>query len=167
MPSWIIRRVWGMMVIEWLLFFVGLAVAFYIISRPISRFPRAYYEGKDHFYWLGLLLENDPRNDQQAVAALCHMLLDEEYEQQSQIRSMIVGGLGSAGPRATAAIPTLETMLEHEQDPKLRKQVREALHRIAPNQFPTPAPESSRSSWPADGSVQECSAFADAVIGAM
>ena len=152
MASWSSRRVCGRPVTEWVIeLLVGVAaiiVAFYILSRP-ARFPRAYYDGKDQFQWIKLLLDqNDRSSDEEAVTALCHMLLDEKAEHRI-IRSTILGGLGSAGPRAKAAIPTLEIMLDKQQDQTLRDTVRDALHRIAPDEFPPPAPQLSRNSPPA------------------
>jgi prepilin-type N-terminal cleavage/methylation domain-containing protein len=98
---------------------------------------RAYYEGKDQFYWMTQLHEKDASKHEEAVTALSHILLEARFP----CRCMILRSLAQAGPRAGEAVPALETMLERDGDRELWDDVRGALQKIAPERYPPPQAE--------------------------
>jgi hypothetical protein len=118
-----------------LLVAIGLIAVLLALLLPSARkMPRAYYQGKDQFHWMNLLHDDDPSNDEEAVKALSHILLEARFS----CRCLILDSLARAGPRARGAVPSLQAMLEREQDRELWEQVRNTLARIeAPQQQPT------------------------------
>lgn len=97
-----------------------------IIFPPISRFPRAYVDGKDQRQWASLLDSKDVAERKQAIAALCEMLTDKSAN--PFVRDYALGSLKYA--RAVEALPTLRELEKDANDP-FRKQLREAIDEIS------------------------------------
>jgi hypothetical protein len=134
--AWLSRRVFGMHLVEWLVV-LPIGIAFlYILTVPVSRMPRGYSQGKDQFQWGKQLHVADPSHREEAITALCQILLEAKGKYRSYIVITTLNPLGEAGPQANAAIPTLEVLLQHEEDEELQYWLLRTLHLIDPNRHP-------------------------------
>jgi hypothetical protein len=136
--AWLLRRVCGMTLVEWLVVLPIVIALAYVLSRPVSRMPRSYYQDKDQFQWINQLHAPHPSDREEAITALCQILVDAKGKYRPYIVRTILYPLGEAGPQAKAAVPTLEVLLQREEDRDLWDAVRRTLHLIAPDQHPPP-----------------------------
>ena len=134
--AWLLRRVCGMTLVEWLVVLLMAIAVAYVFTRPLSRMPRAYYQGKDQFQWIHQLHDPDPSNREEGITALCQIILDAKGKYRPYIVRTVLHPLGEAGVRAKAAVPTLEVLLQQEEDRDLWDEVRRTLHLVAPDQHP-------------------------------
>jgi hypothetical protein len=133
---WLSRRVLGMSPIEWLVVAAIASVLAGVLSCPVSRMPRGYYQGKDQFQWGKQLHTADPSHREEAITALCQILLNAKGKYRSYIVITVLNSLGEAGPQAKVAVPTLQVLLEQEEDRELQNWLRRTLHLIDPDQHP-------------------------------
>jgi hypothetical protein len=138
--AWLLRRVFGKTLAEWLVILPIVLAFAYFLTRPVNRNPRAYYQGKDQCQWVKQLHDLDPSNREEAITALCQILLDAKGKHRDLIVRTVLHHLGEAGVQAKAALPTLAVVLQQEEDRDLRAAVRRTLHLIAPDQHPLPDP---------------------------